>query len=204
MKQITTNYVPAPKVRSQLDLLNIRKRNLIAQNDASVVQSYQKYLAPQERLEIKEQLRRDYFAAAKREKYGESRKSSAHQNMAEKNMAHIKENMKQYRGVNVGVHGRKLPGYSESENTEDKKYWQIAKDYVHTPENVSRLQLSQDNKWWAKNDKMLLSDLSPQQCSQIDSFKECHVPLPGQKELAEKVSRINHFSKSKSNTRGPK
>ena len=109
------------------------------------MQSYQKYLAPQERLEIKEQLRRDYFAAAKREKYGESRKSSAHQNMAEKNMAHIKENMKQYRGVNVGVHGRKLPGYSESENTEDKKYWQIAKDYVHTPENVSRLQLSQDN-----------------------------------------------------------
>jgi hypothetical protein len=106
-----------------MDLLNIRKRNLIAQNDASVVQSYQKYLPPQDRLEIKEQLRRDYLAAKKIEQYGESRRSSGHQNMAEKNMAHIKENMKQCRGVNVGVHGRKLPGYSDSENIEDKKYW---------------------------------------------------------------------------------
>jgi len=106
-----------------MDLLNIRKRNLVAQNDASVVQSYQKYLPPQDRLEIKEQLRRDYFAAKKLEKYGQSRRSSGNRNMAEKNMAHIKENMKQCRGVNVGVHGHILPGYSDFENIEDKKYW---------------------------------------------------------------------------------
>lgn len=123
LKQITTNYVPAPKIRSQMDLLNIRKRNLIAQNDSSVVQSYQKYLPPQERLEIKEQLRRDYFAAQKFEKYGESRRSSGHQNVAEKNMAHFKETMKLCRGVNVGVHGRTLPGYSDLDNIEDRKYW---------------------------------------------------------------------------------
>ena len=43
LKQITTNYIAAPKVRSQLDLLNIRKRSLLAENDASVAQSFQKY-----------------------------------------------------------------------------------------------------------------------------------------------------------------
>lgn len=144
--------MPSPKILSQIDLLSIRKRNLIAQNDTSVVKSYQKYLPPQERLEIKEQLRRDYFAAQKLEKHSQSRRSSGHQNMAEKNIAHFKENMKQCRGVNVGIHGRTLPGYSDLENIEDKKYWKNAKGYVRAPKNTSQLQMQQDNKWWAKND----------------------------------------------------
>jgi hypothetical protein len=62
--------------------------------------------------------------------------------------------------------------------------------------------MQQDNKWWAKNDQMLLSDLSPEQCPKIDSFKACHVSLPRQREVAEKVSRIDFFDKSRTINRG--
>ena len=45
--------------------------------------------------------------------------------------------MKECRGVNLGIHQKKLPGFSEFENLEDKKYWQIKKDYVREPTNKS-------------------------------------------------------------------
>lgn len=49
---------------------------------------------------------------------------------------------------------------------------------------------------------MLLSDLSPEQCSRIDSFKACHVPLPNQREVTEKVNRINFFKTPSTIRRG--
>lgn len=134
--------------------------------------------------------------AKKIEKYGESQRSAGRPDVAAKNMAHFKEHIQECRGVNVGVHAAPLPGYSDCENIEDKMYWQNAKDYVRAPKNVSRLQLQQDRKWWAKNDKLLLSDLSPEQSSPIDSFKACHISLPKRRELADKVSNIDHFKAS--------
>lgn len=66
------------------------------------------------------------------------------------------------RGVNVGIHPKKLPQYSQ--NKDDEKYWQIQPKYLKKPENTSHLLMMQNRKFWAKNDQMLLSDKSNEPC----------------------------------------
>lgn len=61
------------------------------------MQSYQTYIAPEKRIAIKEDLRRQYFQIQKNKRYGESEKASSVANIDEKLNA-FKNKMAECRG----------------------------------------------------------------------------------------------------------
>ena len=52
-----------------------------------------------------------------------------------------------------------------------RRHWEHRPGYIKQPEHQSRIQLLQDRKFWAKNDLMLLGDLTFEENPQLDSFK---------------------------------
>ena len=58
----------------------------------------------------------------------------------------------------IGIHGKELPKFSLDERV--KEWWRNKGDYVADPKNTSALRLSQERKFWAKNDQILLADQS--------------------------------------------
>jgi hypothetical protein len=61
-----------------------------------------------------------------------------------------------------------LPLFS---NTKDKEFWKLSKRYEDNPKNKSQKLYWQDNKYWAKNDEMLLGDTKTGE-NPIDPFKK--------------------------------
>ena len=59
------------------------------------------------------------------------------------------------------------------------------------PPIQSRLLLKQSQKFWAKNDLNLLSDVVHSEAP-IDVFKQTHVPQVGFKEVPNKVNSVVH------------
>ena len=74
-------------------------------------------------------------------------------------------------------------------------------DYVEQPRYESRLKMNQAKKYFAKNDLLLLGDLSNEENPQTDSFKKTHVALPKKKEVTEKAFTVNYFSNHKGITK---
>lgn len=117
----------------------------------------------------------------------------------------------------VGIHPSVLPLYSQSVDvdgsptgalakakSEDKlqslqgqdrrRHWEFLPGYTAKPANASRIQMLQDRKFWARNDRLLLGDLTLEENPQTDSFKATHVPKPPPKEVAAKALTQNHFA----------
>ena len=68
--------------------------------------------------------------------------------------------MKKFGDQKLGIHGRDLPMFHKVSSLEDMKYWKMKNDYVEAPRYDSKLKMDQDRKDWAKNDILLLGDLS--------------------------------------------
>lgn len=116
----------------------------------------------------------------------------------------------------TGVHPMKLPLFSQSiqaapPHTEERskshgklqsvqladtrRHWEFRAGYVAKPAHASRIQMLQDRKYWAKNDPLLLGDLTLDENPQIDSFKAVHFAKPPPKEVTGKTTQ-NHFAPS--------
>ena len=61
MNATSLNYIRTPKIKTQKELQTYKKNRLLAENDLSAIGSYETYLPPQDRITLKENLRREYF-----------------------------------------------------------------------------------------------------------------------------------------------
>ncbi|MFS8160390.1 MAG: hypothetical protein ACMG6E_09335 [Candidatus Roizmanbacteria bacterium] len=50
-----------------------------------------------------------------------------------------------------------MPKFQDQDHT--KEYWKFSKTFTHDPSQVSALEMKENNKWWAKNDLVKLSDV---------------------------------------------
>jgi hypothetical protein len=73
------------------------------------------------------------------------------------------------------------------------EWWKQKGDYMANPNYKSAKQLKQDNKFWARNDLMYLSDcnLDPNQVPQ-DDFKKNYVKRGKKNQVLQKVTAISH------------
>lgn len=91
----------------------------------------------------------------------------------------------------LGVHGGELPSFYQT----NKEWWKQRKGYVENPNNISHCQVQQDNKFWSRNDPVLISDFTAEPAPQ-DAFK-VHFKIESKKEnFAEKP---NHDKRVKVN-----
>ena len=74
-----------------------------------------------------------------------------------------------------------------------RKYREFRAGYLPKPAQQSRIQYLQDQKYWAKNDVLLLGDLTLEENPQTDSFKKERVKKPPPKEVTEKALSQNFF-----------
>lgn len=65
-----------------------------------------------------------------------------------------------------GIHGAELPSFYQT----NKEWWKVRDGYKQNPKNASHCQLVQDNKFWSRNDMILLADFTTEEGPQ-DSFK---------------------------------
>jgi hypothetical protein len=99
---------------------------------------------------------------------------------------------KKYGTVTIGIHGQELPKYSEKD--ESKEFWKNHKDYRENPTNNSLTYMKQSVKYWAKDDKMKLADVSEDlQAAPIDPFKVDHIPQKHKFGIAPHVHQITHW-----------
>jgi len=99
-------------------------------------------------------------------------------------------NMKTFGNVAIGIHGKELPKFSQTQNL--KEYWKLGDTYTTQPANSSALLLRQTQKYWAKPDELKINDVVAE-APPPDKFKITHVPKERKTEICEKVQGINHF-----------
>lgn len=91
----------------------------------------------------------------------------------------------------MGIHGQELPLYMKSEDS--KRWWKYFPR--GEPKIDSLLRLKQEHKYWAVNDEMLLNDVCDK-AGPEDPFKMGRIKMPGEKPIAEKVTKVKHFDDS--------
>ena len=99
--------------------------------------------------------------------------------------------MKTFGKVSIGVHGKELPKFSESQS--NKEWWKTKSGYSEQPLYKSHKLLKQDQKFWAKNDEMYLAD-TMSEMAPTDPFKTIYQKKVRKQEVIEKVTHI-HFNK---------
>ena len=77
-------------------------------------------------------------------------------------------NGKTFGKVSIGVHGKELPKFHEDNTV--KEWWTHKDGYKNQPLYKSTKFMSQDKKFWAKNDEMLLADVKEEH-GPVDPFK---------------------------------
>lgn len=101
------------------------------------------------------------------------------------------DNMTQKFGnVTIGIHGQELPKFNDDSNS--KEWWKFAQTYTQNPRFESSLYMKEDQKYWAKNDQMKLSDVQEGQGPQ-DKFKETHVNREYKNNVVNKVQQVTHW-----------
>ena len=105
--------------------------------------------------------------------------------------------MEKARKENFGIHAQKLPQYADEQSLQEKKYWKKQRNYFANPKHASHLQMKQDRQFWAKNDELLLNDLTLEPYSKKDAFKASYHPLPKPKDFADKALTKNYVNADK-------
>lgn len=78
----------------------------------------------------------------------------------------VEENTQKFGEQTIGIHGQELPLYMKSEDS--KRWWKFFPQ--GDPKVDSLYLMKQENKYWAKNDEMLLGDVKEEGGPQ-DPFK---------------------------------
>lgn len=102
--------------------------------------------------------------------------------------------VKKFGKVCIGIHGKELPKYSDMQTgDESKAWWKQKRGYTENPMYKSHKILSQDHKFWAKNDQIFVSDVL-EDSAPADPFKTTHI----QKHIKTQVSeKVNHTIQNK-------
>jgi hypothetical protein len=100
-----------------------------------------------------------------------------------------------------GVHGGDIPLFQQT----NKEWWKLRDGYNSNPRNTSQIQLHQDNKFWSRNDAILLADFSTEEAP-LNAFKQ-HFKVESKKHnIAAKPTEdksfksAKHVKKTKSNS----
>ena len=123
--------------------------------------------------------------------YKEEDGKTKHQLEEERRREMLEYNMKTFGKVSIGVHGKELPKFSESQS--NKEWWKTRAGYSDQPLYKSHKLLKQDQKFWAKNDEMYLAD-TKSEMAPIDPFKTIYQKKIRKQEVIEKVTQA-HFNK---------
>lgn len=102
----------------------------------------------------------------------------------------LENNMKKFGNVAIGIHGKELPKYHQSM----AEWWKNKRGFNDNPKETSLLRLRQNMKYWAKQDKILLSDYE-YELPPADDFKKTHVKQSRKNKIAENPVKINRKSK---------
>ena len=103
----------------------------------------------------------------------------------------VLENVGKFGEQTIGIHGQELPKYTAT--NESKEWWKYATQGKDAPAVQSRLLLKQNQKYWATNDNMLISD-TLETAGPQDFFKQTHVPKMGEKLVPDKPTNLVHCS----------
>lgn len=93
------------------------------------------------------------------------------------------------------MHGQELPKFSDQKNPEEQLYWKKQGTYTNSPKYQSQVILKQEQKYWADNDKVRISDVQ-EGPAPVDPFKKTFVPQTTKKhkfQVPEKVTNITHW-----------
>lgn len=72
-------------------------------------------------------------------------------------------------------------------------YWEMNVNYKKMPKNVSQKLIQQNNKYWSKNDEVLLSDYNGV-TPPIDTFKKEYYAQSKKNEVSEKALTKNYIN----------
>lgn len=98
-----------------------------------------------------------------------------------------------YGNISVGINGE-LPKFSKTPLAKEG-WWKSQKTWNPNPKTISSLHMSQQQKWWAKNDELKMAD-STSFAGPVDTFKQTHVPKQKKNQVQPKVSETCHWSKT--------
>jgi hypothetical protein len=98
----------------------------------------------------------------------------------------------------LGVHGGDLPQFHQT----NKEWWKLRDNYVENPINNSHHQVVQDNKFWSRNDLMLLADFSSGEAPK-DPHKVLIKSIIKKGKCSEKPNHQKRFKINKNIKNGP-
>jgi hypothetical protein len=114
--------------------------------------------------------------------------------LKERRVKEMIEDMTQKFGNQVlGVHGAELPKFAGNEK--DQYYWTLQQGYNPEPRCNSLNLMKQEQKYWAVNDEVKLSDTTGLEAP-VDPFKTVHCPKKSKFNIANKVTQENHWPNS--------
>ena len=108
----------------------------------------------------------------------------------ERKKKEVEYNMNTFGNVSIGIHGKELPKFSE--NKTGQKWWTMKPDYHQKPNFQSRLEMKQDQKFWAQNDPVLMSDVV-EDPAPVDPLKKEFVPKVIKADVPEKINLIPFY-----------
>ena len=103
----------------------------------------------------------------------------------------VADNTSKFGNVTVGIHGQELPQYAQT--LDSKQWWKYERMGKDDPKVQSRLRMKQNQQYWAKNDEVLLADMSHDQAPQ-DTFKQIFVAKAGIKPIPNKINLAQHVA----------
>lgn len=107
-------------------------------------------------------------------------------------------NQQHFRLKIKGVHGGEIPLFQQT----NKEWWKLRDSYKVNPRNTSHIQLQQDNKFWSRNDPILLADFSSEE-GPLDAFK-VHFKVESKKHNIASKPTDNKWFKTNKNVKKTK
>lgn len=92
----------------------------------------------------------------------------------------------------TGIHNEEPPKFYKT----NKEWWKIRDGYVEQPKNVSHHLLQQENKFWSRNDMVLLADFSTEEAPQ-QPFKDFKQSQRKKEKITEKPNNYKDFKMTK-------
>jgi hypothetical protein len=83
-----------------------------------------------------------------------------------------------------------LPKFSENEDF--KEFWKYNEGYVENPEINSNIKLKEGNKYWKKQEELLLNEHQDVILEPIDKDRK-RVYKKEKEDLIIKINKLNHF-----------
>ena len=176
----TLDYVYDPKHKSAKDI----KEALFREN--------QEMIEKNKKLDYKDEIQRlnaredEIFAQL----YTNEQRYTLNTLKEKRRKENLDYNLKTFSKQTIGVHGHELPKFSENEDF--KEFWKYNEGYVENPEINSNIKLKEGNKYWKKQEELLLNEHQDVILEPIDKDRK-RVYKKEKEDLIIKINKLNHF-----------